>query len=315
MEDSQGEDTLVGRRFGTGGSIVIEERLGEGGMGVVYRAWDERREHPLAVKFLLPERLGDRDILTRFKREGRRFARVRHPNLVRVHALGREQGLVFIATEFVPGRTVLEILREEGPFDVERGLAVCHAVASGLQAAHEHRIIHRDLKPENIMIRDDGVVKVLDFGIAKHLDASVALTRMGTYLGTPSYSAPEQIRGEEVDHRADIFGLGVLLYEFLTGRLAFDGRRTTDVLKATLKRRPVPPGTLNEQVVAPVARIIDRMIQKRPRKRFQSMGEVLEALEAVQGTLAQGWTREEKRGVRGLLKRLFEGSTRQDPGA
>src|SRR5262249_9075000 len=156
-----------------------------------------------------------------------------------------------------------QLMKYEGAFALRRAVSVCRDVASGLAEAHKHGIVHRDLKPENVMIRStDEVVKVLDFGIAKDLNSVEELTQLGTYIGTPSYSAPEQIRGEKVDHRADIFSLGVILYELLTGKVAFDGRHSTEVLHATLRERPIPVHEHNHMVTSPVARLIDRMIEK-----------------------------------------------------
>ncbi|MAG56714.1 MAG: hypothetical protein CMJ83_10525 [Planctomycetes bacterium] len=300
-------DELIGQRFGQDGCLVIGKRLGEGGMGAVYKAHDEKNDRPVAIKFLRMDGMADREAISRFKREGRKFGLLRHANLVRVYALGREHGRIYIASEFVDGRNLFEILTEDGVFAVEWALEVCRDVANALQAAHEAQVIHRDLKPENIMIRADRVVKVLDFGIAKDLDASIVLTRQGTYIGTPAYSAPEQIRGEDIDHRADIFSLGVILYELLTGQVAFQGRHTTEVLKATLKEDPIPVSRLNESVVNPVARLIEKMIRKSPRRRIGTMKEVAEDTDRLLTALADGYTDEEKSGIKTVLKKIFEG--------
>ncbi len=301
-------DELIGMRFGSEGCLVIERRVGEGGMGSVYQARDEKKGRPVAIKFLRMDGMADRDALSRFKREGRKFGMLRHPNLVRIYALGREHGRIYIASEFVDGRNLYEALTEEGVFSVERALEIVRDCANALHVAHQNQVIHRDIKPENIMIRrEDGVVKILDFGIAKDLDASIVLTRQGTYIGTPAYSAPEQIRGDDIDHRADIFSMGVILYELLTGQVAFQGRHTTDVLKATLKENPVPVSRLNESVVNPVARLIERMIQKHPRRRPADMAEVVADCDRLMASLADGYTDDEQRNVRTVLKKIFEG--------
>jgi serine/threonine protein kinase len=301
------EDPLIGQRFGEDGCYVVELKLGEGGMGAVYRALDEKHQRPVALKFLRSD-TSDRDAVERFKREGRKFGRLRHPNLVQVYALGREKGRLYIASEFVAGRNLYSILAVDGALAVESALRIARAAAAGLVEAHKNLVIHRDLKPENIMVRDaDRVVKVLDFGIAKDLDASVALTKQGTYIGTPAYSAPEQVKGEGIDHRADIFSLGVILYELLTGRVAFQGRHTVEVLKATLKDEPVPAQRLNDSVSAPVARLIDAMIQKSPRRRPESMESVVREIDLILDAIARGISEEEGRGVRAFLKRVFEG--------
>jgi serine/threonine-protein kinase len=306
--DVDSPDDMIGRRFGEG-FLVIQKKLGEGGMGTVYLAWDSKHNRAVAIKFLRPERFVDREMVTRFKREGRKFAGIRHENLVRIYALGREQGLLYIASEFIDGRNLYEILADDGPFTPERGLVICRDAALGLHEAHKFKVVHRDLKPENIMIRnEDEKVKVLDFGIAKDLDASVGITRMGTYLGTPAYSAPEQIRGEDIDHRADIFSMGVILYELLTGKVAFDGRHTTEVLHATMRDRPIPIGRINDSVVRPVADLINQMIEKKPRKRPADMQVVIDTIDDVLVKLKQGFSEEEKSGVMGMLKSIFQGS-------
>ena len=302
------EDGFIGTRFGEGGCLVIQKRLGEGGMGTVYKAHDEKHERDVAIKFLRMDGMADREAISRFKREGRKFGMLRHPNLVRVYALGREQGRIYIASEFVDGRNLYEMLTEEGVFPVEWALEIVRDCANALQVAHDNQVIHRDLKPENIMIRRaDNVVKVLDFGIAKDLDASIVLTRQGTYIGTPAYSPPEQIRGEDIDHRADIFSLGVILYELLTGQVAFKGRHTVEVLKATLKEDPIPVSRLNESVVSPVARLIEKMIRKSPRRRPVDMREVATEADRLLGALAEGYSEEEKSGIKSVLKKIFEG--------
>ena len=307
MADSSAPDPLIGQRFGEGGSFLVSKKLGEGGMGAVYLARDEKNARDVAIKFLRQD-AGDRDAVERFKREGKKFGRLRHANLVQVYALGREQGRLYIASEFVAGKNLYQLLGEDGAFPVEWALKVIRQASAGLVEAHKSLVVHRDLKPENIMIRDaDKAVKVLDFGIAKDLDASVALTRHGTYIGTPAYSAPEQVKGEEIDHRADIFSLGVILYELLTGRVAFQGRHTVEVLKATLTAAPVPVTKLNDSVTNPVAKLIDRMIQKSPKRRPESLEDVITEVDRILDALARGYTEEEKSGIRGLLKRVFEG--------
>jgi serine/threonine protein kinase len=234
---------------------------------------------------------------------------LRHPMIVQVYSLGREQGLIYIASEFIAGKNLYELLSSDGPFPVERAVRVCRDVADGLAEAHRNMVIHRDLKPENVMIRDhDQAVKILDFGIAKDLDASIALTRHGAYIGTPAYSAPEQIKGDAVDGRTDIFALGVILYELLTGQVAFKGRLTTDVLRATLRENPIPVTRLNESVTSPVARLIDRMIQKSPRRRPANMEEVIAEIDRILAAI-EGYTVEEQEGIRSLLRRIFQGNS------
>ncbi len=300
---SRDPDPLVGRRLGKDGFLVIQSKLCEGGMGSVYLARDERRNRQLAVKFLHSEALADPDMVTRFKREGQKFAALTHPNLVRIFGLGKEAGRIFIVSEYVDGRNLAQHLKRTGALDGEEALRICTAVALGLEEAHGQGIIHRDLKPENIMLRkDDQSVVVLDFGIAKDLDATTALTAPGIYIGTLGYSAPEQIMGGDIDHRADIFALGVILYELLTGQMAFDGKRTVEIQQATLKEKPVAIKRINSEVVFPLARLIDRMIQKKPRRRIQTMAGVAEEMATIAQAMAAG---EEKTGVKELLLGVF----------
>lgn len=306
MTDSNEPDALLGRRLGKDGFLVILERLGEGGMGSVYVARDERRDRLLAIKFLHRECLADPDALARFKREGRKFSSLDHPHLVKVYGLGKELGRRFIISEFIKGRNLHQILEADGPLPADEALRICRDAADGLVAAHAEHIIHRDLKPENIMVREaDGRVVVVDFGIAKDLDATTMLTAPGVYIGTIGYSAPEQIMGEEVDPRADIFSLGVILYELLTGRLAFDGSRTVEIREATLRNNPTPVRRLNDKIIAPLARLIDRMIQKKPRRRPRDMIEVVAAIDRVAAELRAGYTAADRRSIGGVLRRVF----------
>jgi eukaryotic-like serine/threonine-protein kinase len=280
---------MIGRSFGREGQYLVQEKLGEGGMGVVYRAHDRKNERVVALKFLRTDGAVDPETIARFKNEGRKFGVLRHPNLVRVYALGREEGVLYIASEFVEGKNLYQRIVREGPFTVDRALEVVEFAAAWLAVAHKERFVHRDLKPENIMIRDaDGVVKVLDFGIAKDLNASIALTAAGAYLGTPSYSSPEQIDGEAVDGRSDIFALGVILYE-------------------TRRRAPTPIAEFNREVGGSVARLIDRMIMKAPSKRFATCEDLVDEIRAVRKAVAENpdAEAETETGVRGFLKRFF----------
>jgi serine/threonine-protein kinase len=299
-------DELIGMKFGKEGRLVVQESLCSGGIGSVYIALDERRQRKVAIKFLRPEFTGSKEVIERFKREGKRFASLAHPNIINVYGLGREHGLLYIALEFVEGRNLAETLVEDGAFELSEALDICRDVASALHAAHEQNIVHRDLKPENIMIRaDDKRVKVLDFGIAKSLDSGSLLTQKGAYVGTPGYSAPEQIKGLEVDHRADIFPLGAILYEMLTGKLAFDGRHTTQVLASSLRDRPVPVIKVGGISLKPVGKLIERMLQKRASRRFQSMQEVVGAIDEIKASLGS-LDDSEKAGMVASLKRMFE---------
>jgi eukaryotic-like serine/threonine-protein kinase len=300
-------DELIGRNFGPGGQYRIEKKLGEGGMGVVFKATDVPNSRVVALKFLRTDGAVDADLIARFKNEGTRCAAVRHPNVVRIFALGREEGALYIATEFIEGANLYQLMvKGGGPFAVDRALAVIADSARGLKEAHRMGVVHRDLKPENIMVRDaDGVVKVLDFGIAKDLHASIAMTRPGMYMGTAGYSAPEQIRGDAVDARTDIFSLGVILYELLTGKVAFDAKRTSEILRRTVAGDPVSPARLNTAVTLPVTGLIEAMMRKNPAKRIATCDEVVEKIEAVRAYLKAGCTDEEQEGIRNAIGKLI----------
>ena len=302
-------EDLIGAKIGPDDRYTIQRKVGEGGMGVVFEALEDARGRRIAIKFLNTDGGGNSETLQRFRREGSRFAKIRHPNIVRVYGMGRARGMLYIASEFVDGVDLYHIMKQEGAMDIERALSIVEDVARGLGEAHGCGVIHRDLKPENIMITREGAVKVLDFGIAKDLNASVALTVKGAYLGTPSYSAPEQIRGEDIDGRADIFSLGVILYELVTAESPFKGRRATEVLVNTIKVNPVNPSRINSEIETPVARLIARMIAKKPRQRLGSCEEVTERIAVVREALAQGVTETERRGVVGFLKGIFTGNS------
>ncbi|MCA9319190.1 MAG: serine/threonine protein kinase, partial [Planctomycetes bacterium] len=255
-------EELIGQQIGPEGRYTVRRRVGEGGMGVVFEAWEAERERSVAIKVLSGDGLSDPEILQRFRREGSRFSRLRHPNVVRVYGMGRARGLLYIASEFVDGVNLYDRMKEQGgAFPIDQALSICRDIAVGLDVAHASQVVHRDLKPENVMLTHDGdIVKLLDFGIAKDLNASVALTVRGAYIGTPAYSSPEQIRGETIDGRSDVFSLGVILYEMVTGEVPFKGKRTTEILYNTIKVDPINPSRINESISAPVARLIAQMI-------------------------------------------------------
>lgn len=296
----------MGLRLGADRSIVVMRKLGKGGGGAVWLGWDEKNQRSVALKFLDPVSAADPKHRERFIREGRRFGTLRHQNIVRVHGLAQSGTHLYLVSEYVDGRNLHQLLSAEGQMKIRHALEITRDVALGLAHAHSQGFVHRDLKPENIMVRNaDGRVKVLDFGIAKDLNASDALTQFGHYLGTPAYSAPEQVRGRLVDGRSDIFSLGVILYELLSGKTAFEGRESTEILRATLEDHPEPLVKLNRHVETPVAQLIDRMIEKDPRKRLQDMAAVAEALTALVATMPADVHPEEETRIRTDLKGFF----------
>ncbi|MAG56410.1 MAG: hypothetical protein CMJ83_08980 [Planctomycetes bacterium] len=303
----ESHDDLIGQRVGKNDRIVVTRLIGSGGSGNIYMGWDEKHQRAVALKFLHQTYADNTVLLTRFMREGRNFGKLRHPNVVRVYGWGQKGGRLFLITEYVDGVNLYELLQMRGSLPLGRALRICRETAAGLAEAHRQGIVHRDLKPENVMVRNqDNVVKVLDFGIAKDLrDDNLNLTGLGMYIGTPAYSAPEQIRGAEVDARTDIFSLGVILYELLTGKVAFDGRHSTEVLRATLKDEPRPVTDLNTTVTAPAAHLIESMIAKDPIDRIPTMEEVMLEIDDLLG-LAEAVSETDDVSVRTSLKELFE---------
>jgi serine/threonine protein kinase/Tol biopolymer transport system component len=273
------------------GPYQILSFLGAGGMGEVHLALDTRLGRKVAIKLLLDEFTTDSERLRRFEQEARAASALNHPNIITVHEIGEIEGRRFIVTEYVEGETLRRRMESAAQrrIRMSEALEIASQVAAALQAAHEAGITHRDIKPENVMLRADGLTKVLDFGLAKlsgrragWRPAAESLdTRSGIVMGTVSYMSPEQARGEKVDHRTDIFSLGVTLYEMLAGRRPFDGATASDVMAATLTSEPVSLAETVPEVPATLWRIVERCLEKRPGQRFQSAGDLGFALEAL----------------------------------
>lgn len=283
-------DPLVGR-FVAGRRFQIEELIGQGGMGKVYRARHLALDRAICLKMLKPALLEDPTLVGRFEREAKAASRLNHPNGIQVLDFGRDDdGGLFIAMEYVQGKDLRIVLRDEWPLPEERLCTIIAQVLSALAAAHAHKVIHRDLKPENIMVeqrRDQrDFVKVLDFGIAKILDSDLpGLTRGDVVCGTPQYMAPEQATGTQLDARCDLYAVGVLLYQLATGHLPFDGDNSMEVLTRHVNELPVPPRKRRpEAAISPALEaLILRALQKDPELRPQSAEEFRDLLLAVPG--------------------------------
>lgn len=268
----------------------ILEKLGAGGMGEVYLAEDTTLGRRVALKLLPPEHTRNEERLRRFKQEARSASALNHPNILTIHEVGEVDDHHFIATEFIDGETLRASLHLTGRMETSEALDIAAQVASALAAAHEAGIVHRDIKPENVMLRRDGYVKVLDFGLAKltetvapeQVDRSAptmslaALTETGVILGTAQYMSPEQAAGKMVDARSDIFSLGALLYEMVTGQRAFQGASPMETVAAILNQEPKP---LPARIPAELAKVILRCLRKNPARRYQSMADLKVALE------------------------------------
>ena len=267
------------------GRYTIQGLIGRGGMGAVYRATDPSLGRDVALKVLPIDVADDPDRIERFRREARALAALNHPHIVTIYSVEQDGDTHFLTMELVAGAP-LDSLIGGRSLPLDRVTQVGSAVASALAAAHEKGIIHRDLKPANIMVSDSGPTKVLDFGLSKNQapasSAEVSMTRLetqaGTVVGTPAYMSPEQIAGRDVDQRSDIFSLGVILYEMVTGVRPFAGRSTLEMASSVLHDTPAPPSTLRTTVPTELADTIARCLQKSASSRFTSMAEVQQAL-------------------------------------
>jgi serine/threonine-protein kinase len=275
------------------GRYEILSQIGAGGMGEVYLAEDIRLHRKVALK-ILPENIAtDKERLLRFEREAQAASALNHPNIITIHEIGEIEDQLFIATEFIEGETLREKV-EKNDLDVYESVRISEQIAAALSVAHQAHIIHRDIKPENIMIRRDGYVKILDFGLAKlveknpnTLDAEAETraqvnTKAGMILGTVAYMSPEQARGKDIDERTDIWSLGICLYEMLTGRQPFTGETTSDTIAAILTKEPKP---LDENLPSELQRIVRKTLQKDANKRYQTAKDLLIDLEDVKEEL------------------------------
>jgi eukaryotic-like serine/threonine-protein kinase len=284
-------DDLVGRKVG---HFRIVALVGEGGMGVVYKAFDERLHRTIALKVLPEKAIREESHRRRFLREARSAAAVAHPNVAAIHDVGEDEGRVFLAMEYVEGRTLREEMAR-GRLDLAECLRIARGIARALAKAHEKGIVHRDLKPDNVMLNEDREVKVLDFGLAKLLapeetsrkmmeveETELFLTGDTQVVGTPSYMSPEQATGKKVDARADLFSFGILLYEMVTGARPFSGETPVEILVAIARDDPKPVSERNPNVPPGLERVIARCLFKRPAERFASARDLVMALEALE---------------------------------
>jgi eukaryotic-like serine/threonine-protein kinase len=265
----------------------LEELLGRGGMSNVFRARDRLLERRVALKILHERYAADQEFLERFRREARAVARLSHPNIVTVIDRGEgADGRQFIVFEYLPGRTLKDLVVETGPLPVARALELAIEIASGLAFAHQHGLVHRDVKPQNVLLNGDGQAKVTDFGIARSLDVEHTMTQAGTVLGTSIYIAPEQARGQAVDAQSDVYSLGVVLFELLTGDVPFRGESFVAV--ALQHVHEPAPSVLERRPDAPlrVAAAVERALGKDPAQRFASMDDFRAELQACLEELA-----------------------------
>lgn len=289
--DSQATPALAGDgTLAPGGRIGvfrIDRILGRGGMGVVYEAFDTQLQRTVALKVLGSEHVRDGEHVDRFRREARSAASLSHPNITHIYGMGEDHGIYWFAMELVRGRTLAEVIEEDGPLSPEIGLEFLHQVLQGLRAAHTREIIHRDLKPTNLIVSEHGLVKITDFGLAKVQTSSVDITATGIVMGTPLYMSPEQGRGDAVDHRSDIYSLGCTFYHLVTGRPPYGGETAMAVIVGHLTER-VPSARLAEEGAGSrLSRLIEKMMQKSVHERFQSYEELQQAVTSARSTTSK----------------------------
>jgi eukaryotic-like serine/threonine-protein kinase len=286
------DDALIGTILA--GKYRIDARLNEGGMGSVYKGMHVLMDKIVAIKVLRPSLAADEKIVARFSREARAASRISHPNAISITDIGEDKGVVFLVMEFLSGKTLKHVVREEGPLPLQRIVEITRQIGDALAAAHTQGVVHRDLKSDNIMLLDTTSVgdhaKVLDFGIAKIIEPEGKfdgdLTAPNLVIGTPQYMSPEQCsQDSEIDARSDIYSLGVILYEMLVGHVPFSGESATIVMMKHLQD-PVP-SVLEERndVPAPIARVVARAMAKVPGNRYQTVAEFVEDLTIASGMI------------------------------
>src|SRR6266480_7271095 len=286
-------DLLVGQTFG---HYKISKRIGSGGMGEVYLATDIKAGRKAALKLLPTHFTGDAERLHRFQQEAHALVGLNHPNILTVYEIGEDHSIHYIASELIEGETLRQCL-EHGPMQLSEAVDVAIQVVSALVAAHETGIVHRDIKPENIMLRPDGYVKVLDFGIAELAEQELPATmprdealllvetNLGAVLGTVRYMSPEQACGGHVDKRTDIWSLGVVLYEMLTGHAPFTGDTPGEVMSSILEKEPPPLTRYIARAPAELQQIINKTLRKDRGQRYDSVNELLQALKDLRRKL------------------------------
>jgi serine/threonine-protein kinase len=252
----------------------LNHLIARGGMAEVYRAHDRLLDRPVALKVLFPELSVDRSFVERFRREAQAAANLSHPNIVPVFDWGEDTGTYFIVMEFIDGRPLSSILKSAGPLSAERTADIGAHVAAALGYAHKHGVVHRDVKPGNVLITDDGQVKVTDFGIARAVNTEESLTQTGAVMGTATYFSPEQAEGLGVDSRSDIYSLGVVLFEMVTGRPPFLGESPVAVASKHVRDNPPAPRELNPQVPPTFEAIILKSMAKDPAHRYATAEEL-----------------------------------------
>ncbi len=269
---------MIGKTLG---NCQIMEELGRGGMAVVYKAYQPSLNRYVAVKVLPPQLGVDREFVERFQREARAAAGLRHPNIVVIHDVGHDEGVYYIVMEYLEGRTLKKVIDRESPMSPGRVQGIVEQVGKALDYAHRRGFIHRDVKPSNIFVGEGDRITLTDFGIAKAASEGQQLTREGILMGTPEYMSPEQASGGKVDHRTDLYALGVVLYQMVVGRTPFRGATPHATLHAVIYESPPPPRQVNPRVTPALESVVMKAVAKKPGDRFQSGAEMGSALNSA----------------------------------
>ncbi len=257
----------------------ILEKLGEGGMGVVYKAQDTKLDRIVALKFLPPHLLNDAEARTRLILEAKSASGLNHPNITTIHEVDEVEGENFICMEYIEGKSLRESIKDRS-FSIPEILNTTIQIAEGLKAAHRKGLVHRDIKSDNIMITPEGLVKIMDFGLAK-IQGRSNLTKTGTTLGTIRYMSPEQLQGMEVDQRSDIFSFGVVLYEMITGQLPFKGEHEASVIYSILNETPEQLSNYKADLPGKLQGVVDKALAKNRNERYQRVEDMLADLESI----------------------------------
>jgi eukaryotic-like serine/threonine-protein kinase len=272
--------TLLSLAAALEGRYQILSELGRGGMGIVYQAYDKQLKDQVAIKLLSPLLSTDNDALERLTREVSLARRVTHPNVIRIHDIGEVNGLHYVSMEYFGGMNLKEHLKRSGSLSLLNAYQILSQICDGLEAAHSQGVIHRDLKSQNVIVGPAGQIKIIDFGLASSIHME-GMTATGLIMGTPEYMSPEQVSGKHVDERADIYALGVILFEMLTGRVPFTGDSPIAIGFQQLKDPPPSPRSINPQIPEDVEKIIFKALEKNPTHRYRNVDELRKDFESA----------------------------------
>src|SRR5690242_10913216 len=263
-------DALIGTLFD--GRYRVERRLGSGGMANVYLAEDQELGRRVAIKILNDRHAHDEQFVERFRREATHAAALNHPNIVSIYDRGEAEGTYYIAMEFLDGRSLKELIVTRGPAPVHVAIDYARQILAALRFAHRNSIVHRDIKPHNVVVDDDGRLKVTDFGIARA--GASQMTEVGSIIGTAQYLSPEQARGAPVDPASDLYSLGIVLYELLTGTVPFTGETPVEIAMKHLQATPEPPSAKRPEIPPDLDKVVLRALAKNPAERFHDADEM-----------------------------------------